>query len=169
MLSEIYKFLSVPSPERDGLSWGMLILFIISIIIDVSKVPVNPWKHIIRGISAVFNAELISSQKDLQLKVEELGTTFRAQHDDLEAKITKIEEAQLEGQKKAIRRQIIGFADECRRGTEHSQQAFITILDDVSEYAELCRKTGDKNHVVNEHVAYIDQLFHERLEKNDFI
>ena len=169
MLTELVKFLSTPSLERDSISWGVLALIIASIFVDVSKIPINPWKHIIKGISGIFNAEIITCQKDLEHKVDSLGATFQAKHDAISKTVEKIEADQLEGQKRAVRRRIISFADDCRRDVSHSQQAFITVLDDVNEYERLCRLTGDSNHVVDDNVSYIDQLYRERLEKNDFI
>ena len=153
MLTELVKFLSTPSLERDGISWGVLVLLIASIFLDVSKIPVNPWKHVIKGISGIFNAEIVTSQKDLVHKVDNLGAAFQKKHDALASTVKQIEADQLEGQKRAVRRRIISFADDCRRDVSHSQQAFITVLDDVNEYERLCRLTGDSNHVVDDHVS----------------
>ena len=46
---------------------------------------------------------------------------------------------------------------------------FRTVLNDISLYERLCEKTGDKNHVVKESVKLIDEIYHERLKRNDFL
>ena len=139
MLEGLSQLISHPIPS-DVLGWGAFVVFLISVFIDVSKIKLDPWKRILRGISKVFNAELIDSQKDLQKQIDLVQTESK------------------QWQKRSIRRRILEFADECRRGVQHSQQMYLNVFDDISEYDKLCEETSDPNHVVTESVEYIKEL-----------
>lgn len=166
MLDTLYKVLQLYAPE---FGWACFAVFVASICLDVSKIKLNPWKRILRGISSVFNAELMNSQKELRAKMDRTCETFQSKHDELAEQIDILKQESLVWQKRTTRRKIIEFADECRRGVRHSQQMFLDVFDDITEYGKLCKATGDPNHVVTESVMYIKEVYHNRLEKNDFI
>lgn len=168
MLEGLQQLITHPIPG-DVLGWGAFVIFLISVFVDVSKIKLDPWKRVLRGISSVFNAELMTSQKELQTKMDRTCETFQSKHDELAEQIRNLKMESLVWQKRTTRRKIIEFADECRRGVRHSQQMFLNVFDDISEYESLCRNTGDPNHVVDESVAYIHETYHNRLTKNDFV
>lgn len=168
MLDGINQLFERPVPNSI-LGWAALVLFLISIFIDISKIKLNPWKRILRGISSVFNAEVVNSQRETTKALKQLGNSFQLKHDEVVHRIDQMEQASLVWEKKVSRRHIIEFADECRRGVRHSQQAFLNVFDSISEYELLCRATNDPNHVVTESVRYIHEIYQTRLEHNDFV
>lgn len=180
MLGSLIDFLSKPTPEKNLIGTIILILFFLSIFIDISKIPINPWKHIIRGVSKIFNSdikqELKKNHQDTHDEIKAMRHDFNTKHqgvlDDLNA--IKDEQAAIkfdqdEGQKKAVRRAILKFADECRRGENHSQERFNEVLRDIDEYERLCKRTDDHNTVAEEAVSFIKEIYRKRLEKNDFL
>lgn len=169
MLESLYKFLTLLNPQGGAIAWILLVVFFMSVFLDISKIPVNPWKRILRGISHVFNADVIASQKELQTRLEKTCHTFSEKYNELGEKIDAVEMKQLNYQKRTSRRKIIEFADECRRGVGHSQQMFINVFDDINEYEKLCELTGDPNHVIVESIEYIHQIYQKRLDTNDFV
>lgn len=168
MLEGLQQLMIRPIPDSI-LGWGLFLLFLLSVFVDISKIKLNPWKRILRSVSKVFNAEIIASQKELQQKLDITCSTFQQRYSELFAQINKMQDDSLVWQKQTCRRKIIEFADECRRGVRHSQQMFNNIFDDINTYEELCDLTKDPNHVITESVAYIRETYHYRLAHNDFI
>lgn len=168
MLEGLQQLFVHPIPS-DVLGWSAFVIFLISVFVDVSKVKLNPWKRVLRGISSVFNAELMTSQKELKAQMDRTCEAFRDKHNELAEQLDTLKHESLVWQKRTTRRKIIEFADECRRGVRHSQQMYLNVFDDISEYDQLCKATKDPNHVVTESVNYIKEMYHDRLERNDFI
>ncbi len=168
MLEGLQQLFVRPVPDS-VLGWGLFVIFLISVFIDVSKIKLNPWKRILRGVSSVFNADVIASQRELQEKMGRTCEAFESKHDELAEQIRTLKIESMVWRKRTTRRKIIEFADECRRGVRHSQQMYLNVFDDISEYDALCKATKDPNHVVTESVNYIKEMYHDRLERNDFI
>ena len=168
MLEGINQLFTHPFPPG---TIGMiaLVVFVLSIFIDISKIKLNPWKRVLKGISSVFNSEIIKAQRELQAKIDETCHIFQEKYNELSRQFedTKIES--LMWQKRAARRRIIEFGDECRRGEKHSQQMFVNIFNEIGEYEELCEKTRDPNHVITESIQYIRETYQQQLAKNDFV
>lgn len=75
-------------------------------------------------------------------KVDTMDATVKADIRKLEAKFdTKINEVYCkidENDIKLKRGRILAFADEIRRGLNHSKESYIQILDDVTKYNRYC-------------------------------
>ncbi len=162
MLDELYTLLK---------EWGktpeiiISVVLIMSVFVEVSKIPINPYKFIanfmkkgIKNIGNILNEGTNAEIKEINKQIIKL-----------EDKIKKIENIQIETQKKNNRLTILKFADECRMEIKHSKEMFDNILMSIDEYLELCELTEDPNSVVEEAIAYIKETNHERLKKNDYL
>ena len=70
----------------------------------------------------------------------------------------------------ACRTRILRFADELRRGVEHSEEFFNQILDDVSDYEHYCLEHPNyKNNKAGNAIAEIDKVYQKCMEKNSFL
>lgn len=68
------------------------------------------------------------------------------------------------------RTRILRAADEIRQGTEHSAEFFDQLHDDITNYEGYCKEHEDfKNNKSVNAIAYINQIYQKRLEKNDFL
>lgn len=106
-------------------------------------------------------------------KINELEQTFTSRVDSLEntlsKKIQEVSNINDENEKDRIRWEILSFANSCRNGKKHSKEEYNHIIELKVKYTNLLNKTGDKNGVFEEDYKYIEQLYRERLEKNDFL
>ena len=128
-----------------------LILFVLSFIIQISPIKINPWTTIFKWLSKIlFN--------DMNEKIDKLNSRF----DSLEKEIT-------ENEKDRIRWEILDFANSCRNGRKHTRDEYQHIITLNTKYRTLLERTHDVNGVFELEYNYIKDLYAERLEKNDFL
>ena len=71
---------------------------------------------------------------------------------------------------KQARRRIINFADECRRGLQHSSEHFDSILDDITFYKHYCEEHPSfKNEKAAHSIKYVDDVYDKTKRENAFI
>lgn len=65
---------------------------------------------------------------------------------------------------------ILHFEDELQEGRRHSKDSFDQVMNDVTEYKKYCEKHPEfKNEQTIATVGHITKVYHERLEKHDFL
>ena len=68
------------------------------------------------------------------------------------------------------RRRILQFADEIRRGVQHSMEHFNNVLEDITSYKEYCRAHEDfQNDKAVRSIQRIEEVFDECMRNNDFL
>ena len=68
------------------------------------------------------------------------------------------------------RRRIIDFADECRRGTKHSEEHFKNMLSDIDTYEHYCNNHPNfENRQAALSIAFIADVYDKCKRENDFI
>lgn len=153
MLKDIYNAVGVNAAPT-----VVLVLFILSVCVDVSKLPLNPWKWIGRlGTSALhtvgkaLTSDIKADLKDLHCRIESIEITQKAEY------------------KQTKRRNILRFADECRIDVKHSKEMFDNVMSDIDDYEKLCTETKDPNHVLQEAVRIIEHCYHKCMTENSFL
>lgn len=75
-----------------------------------------------------------------------------------------------ENDAKQARRRIIVFADECRRGLQHSSEHFDSVLDDITFYRQYCEDHPKfRNEKAAHSIKYIDDIYDKTKRDNAFI
>ena len=75
-----------------------------------------------------------------------------------------------ENDAKQARRRIIVFADECRRGLQHSSEHFDSVLDDITFYRQYCDDHPKfRNEKAAHSIKYIDDIYDRTKRENAFI
>lgn len=75
-----------------------------------------------------------------------------------------------ENDAKQARRRIIVFADECRRGLQHSSEHFDSVLDDITFYRQYCDDHPKfRNEKAAHSIKYIDDVYDKAKRDNAFI
>ena len=146
------------------------IIAVISIIIERTKsLPFQPWTHLFKWIGKNITG-------GLEAKLDELERKQCANTEaivELEKKMEKRFEEQKqdsdEKEAQRLRANIISFADSCRCGNKHTQTHYENVMRDYDKYKDYCTKHGIPNHYIDSDYRYIDELYHERLRKNDFL
>lgn len=127
------------------------IIIIVSIFIQITPIKVNPWSALFKWIGKTITGNACSKIDGLIDKVE------------------KIEKDVKTNEKDRIRWEILDFANSCRNDRKHTRDEFQHIVALNDKYKRLLRETGDTNGVFEVEYNYIQDLYAERLEKNDFL
>lgn len=97
---------------------------------------------------------------ELSEKVNDVQTTLNAHI-----------KADAENDAKQARRRIISFSDECRRGLQHSEEHFTSILDDITDYKYYCEHVNPKfkNEKAVHSIKFIEEVYAKAQKENKFI
>ena len=129
--------------------WSIVI--IISIFIQITPIKINPWSALFKWIGKIITGNACS-------KI-----------DGLIDKVDKIEKDVKTNEKDRIRWEILDFANSCRNDRKHTRDEFQHIVALNDKYKRLLKETNDTNGVFEVEYNYIQDLYAERLEKNDFL
>ena len=148
----------------------VVVIVVLSIIVEkISKFPFQPWSKFFRWIGE-------NITKETNKKIDELEKQYldnKKAISDLDKKLElKFDEKQREDDEKEAKRlraSIIAFADSCRVGNKHTQNHFENIMRDYSDYISYCERHEIPNHFIESEYKYIENLYQERLVKNDFL
>ena len=127
------------------------VLLTLSVFIQIAPIKINPWSSLIRWIGKTLNAHLQTQVADLKTAVQKISN-------DID-----------ENEKDRIRWQVLDFASSCRDGRLHTKDEFQHIIALNDKYQKLLQKTNDSNGYFDEQYKYIQNIYHKRQEKNDFI
>lgn len=127
------------------------IIIVVSIFIQITPIKVNPWSALFKWIGKTITGNACS-------KI-----------DSLIEKIEKIEKDVKTNEKDRIRWEILDFANSCRNDRKHTRDEFQHIVALNDKYKRLLSETNDTNGVFEVEYNYIQDLYAERLEKNDFL
>lgn len=134
------------------------VALIISIFIQVTPIKINPWSKLFKWIGGLITAE---SDKKINQLIE---TT-----DEMQKNIKTLQQNMDENEKDRIRWEILDFANSCRNNQQHTKDEFQHIITLNDKYEKLLEITGDTNGVFEAEYRYIQKIYTERQEKNDFL
>jgi hypothetical protein len=129
--------------------WSIVI--IVSIFIQITPIKINPWSALFKWIGKIITGNACS-------KI-----------DGLIDKVDKIEKDVKTNEKDRIRWEILDFANSCRNNRKHTRDEFQHIVALNDKYKRLLSETNDSNGVFEVEYNYIQDMYAERLEKNDFL
>lgn len=127
-----------------------LLLFVLSGLIQVSKININPWTKIgdwIRGILLKDVTQSIRDMRTTQMKIQRELSEHIAQ---------------------SYRRAILDFTTECMNNQDHSQEQFAYIFKIYRKYEAHVKENKLTNDEVNESIAYIRHVYQQHLDEGHF-
>lgn len=140
---------------RDNIGLGSIVIAILMSVVQVSKIPVNPWSW----IGKVLN-------KDLAYEIKEHGQKV----DKLSGKIDDIENQISEDKAMTARYRIIRFDDEIRHGVLHTKEHYDQIIVDIDTYEEFCKKNPwFRNNQAHLAISNIKHKYEEHNVDNSFL
>jgi len=122
--------------------WQLIVLG--SLFIQISPIKINPWSALFKWVAQILTG-------DLKTKLDSICDEVRTNEKD------------------RIRWEVLDFANSCRNGRRHTKDEFEHIIELNKKYNHLLTLTNDSNGVFEEEYKYIQRLYAERLEKNDFL
>lgn len=123
------------------MDWALKGLIIISTIVQIAPIQINPWSALMDWIGKSANKSLRKDVDQLRHAVVDLWVS---EH----------------------RRRILTFARECRRGVDHSMEEWRFVIANMEEYENYCRRNKIDNGVIKEDSAYVRELYHELLRQH---
>lgn len=128
------------------------LLIVILSLIEVSKIKINPWSALAKGIGRAINAEIITKLESLQ--------------NQLDSQIQRYEMRNAN----ECRTRILHFDNEILRDIPHTKEEFIEVLTEIDGYEAYCREHPQyKNNRAVHAIANINDVYNERLKKHDFL
>lgn len=128
------------------------VVAVVSTVLQVSPIKVNPWSAVARGIGRAINHEVLE-------KVE-----------SLEKKVDSLERSQEERAAKDGRVRILRFGDEILHDKKHSKEHYDHILQDITEYEKYCHEHPDfKNNMTVITTARIKSTYEQCLKEHSFL
>ena len=149
--------------------WLSSVDLILSVVFQVSKIPINPWGWLLRTISSAITKEVNAQLKQIEEEKE------RNNKEVLDS-LTKIREDIAEIYKTLdldkidnIRGEILNFADSIYNGENHSREQYHRIIEKNGTYHELLEKRNLTNGVLDLAMQTILNSYQEHEENNSFI
>ena len=127
------------------------VLLVLSVFIQIAPIKINPWSSLIKWIGKTLNSRL-------QQEILKINNIIKNISSDID-----------QNEKDRIRWQVLDFASSCREGRLHTKDEFQHIIALNDKYKKLLAKTDDKNGVFDEEYKYIQEIYHKRQQKNDFL
>ena len=122
---------------------ALVVIGVLSLI-EIAPIQVNPWGKIFKWIGHLVVG-------DIDKKLSELKSDFEQ---------TKAND---------MRWNVLNFANQCRRGEDHSQDEWRHVISQISEYEHYTEEKGIDNGVMEADSKYLRDLYIERIKKNDFL
>lgn len=127
---------------------------VLSIFVEVSKIKLNPWGMLFEFIGRSLNRDLRGELDNIKGLISAQGEYLR----DIEMTVDMNEI-------KRIRAEIFAFADSCKMGEKHTEEAFLHINDIHEDYEELLEKYGMTNGRISLDYDYIMKIYQECVKK----
>lgn len=127
------------------------IILVGSFFIQIAPIKINPWSTVIKWVGKLIMNDACGKM------------------DSLITKVDKIESDVTSNEKDRIRWEILDFANSCRNNRKHTRDEFQHIVALHDKYQKLLEITHDTNGVFEVEYNYIQGLYAERMEKNDFL
>ena len=144
-MQEMLNWIKINFPT---IGWSLLIL---SIFVEITPIKICPWSSLLKWIGKKITNNACDKIDGLITKVNNLESNIDSNEKD------------------RIRWEILEFANSCRNERKHSRDEFQHIVDLNDKYKCLLKKTEDTNGVFDIEFKYIQDLYAERLAKNDFL
>ena len=141
---------------------GSLLLaigIILTTIIQIAPIKLNPWSAIAKKLSKAFNGDLSEQIKKVDKKIDDVDTKL-ARH------IEESDKRDLRKQRESILDFASAIAENKRR---YTKEQYEQMLHECDEYAMYCKEKKFANAVAEESIALIRQAYACKLRDNSFL
>lgn len=130
---------------------------VLSVFVEVSKIKLNPWKMLFEFIGKSLN-------RDVKKELDSIKGLIKCQGES----IREIEMTVDMNEIKRIRAEIFAFADSCKMGEKHTEEAFLHIIDIHEDYEELIEKYSMTNGRITLDYDYVMKVYQDCVKKGVF-
>ncbi len=129
-----------------------------SIFIEVSKIKLNPWKSLFAFIGRSLN-------RDVKKELDNIQRMLKAHSEYLKDIEMLVDMNEI----KRIRAEIFAFADSCKTGVKHTEDAFLHIIDIHDDYNSLLEKYSMSNGRISVEYEYIMSVYRGCVKKGNLL
>lgn len=151
----------------DNVPFCATVCLILSFVFEFTKIPVNPWQWLFRGISRALtssvNDKLIEIEEERKQQYQEISENLIT----LSSRIDENERKSDERYVKDLRMKIIDFAGSIRNGKNNSREAFEEIMRIYDDYHDILRDLGETNGYIDTEYELIIETFKEKSKTFD--
>lgn len=160
---DLFQFIATYFP------WLASVALILSVVFQVSKIPINPWGWLLRKISSAITKEVNAQLKQIEKEKEQDNKEVLDSLTQIREDIAEIYKTLDLDKIDNIRGEILNFADSIYNGENHSREQYHRIIEKNGTYHELLEKRNLNNGVLDLAMQTILNSYHEHEENNSFI
>lgn len=149
--------------------WLASVALILSVVFQVSKIPINPWGWLLRKISSAITKEVNEQLKQIEKEKEQDNKEVLDSLTQIREDIAEIYKTLDLNKIDNIRGEILNFADSIYNGENHSREQYHRIIEKNGIYHELLEKRNLTNGVLDLAMQTILNSYQEHEENNSFI
>lgn len=144
---------------KEVLPWGLGIFFVLSGLVEVSKIKINPWSAVVKWLGRCINADVLQ-------KLDAVESELAKTKQKLDEHVTVDDERNMDLHRAAILR----FNTELIRGLKHTEEDFNEIMYNITCYEHYCDSHPEypNNRAVHA-IKNINRVFDKRMAKGDFL
>lgn len=178
----LYSIYEKIQPYMSAQSW-LIVLLILTYLIDISKIQLNPWKWVgklirkgLRDLGSVLTEDV---RTELSTFKEQYDTGTKAhvkecmslydKLDNLEKNISTVNEQLNNHIAESLRRDILDFQNSCINKRRHTKEEWTYVYKVCDKYEKHIEANHLKNSEAEEAIAYIRHVYRECLEDGDFL
>lgn len=142
-----------------------IIALLLSCFFQVSKIPINPWNWLVKGVASIINKsikdELHEAVKEQNKQLAYIKDKVATSQESISEIMSEIDNLYLDfdiDKVKNIRGEVLMFAQNISNGNFYNREQYHHIFDKISEYHKLTNKRNIKNGVM--------ELAEERIRKS---
>lgn len=140
-------------------SWGAGILLVLSMLVEVSKIKINPWSALAKWLGRAINADVLAELAEIKQKQAET-------QEDLDKHVVMDDRRNADGH----RTRILHFNNELLRSIDHTKEEFIEVLAEIDAYERYCEEHPEyPNNRAVLAIENIREVYKERMKKHDFL
>ena len=140
-------------------SWGAGILLVLSMLVEVSKIKINPWSALAKWLGRAINADVLAELAEIKQKQAET-------QEDLDKHVVRDDRRNADGH----RTRILHFNNELLRSIDHTKEEFIEVLAEIDAYERYCEEHPEyPNNRAVLAIENIREVYKERMKKHDFL
>lgn len=144
---------------HDVVMGGGGLIVVLLMLVELSPIKINPWSCLAKHLGQAINQDLTAQINALSREVDGVRTELQ-----------KLQRESEEHSAISCRVRILRFGDEVLHGIRHSKDHFDQILTDITSYNRYCQNHPEfKNNMTELTSHRIEEIYMERLEKNDFL
>ena len=146
----IIDILKLPQ-VKDGVSFGSIALIILLSMIQVSKIPWNPWSSILKWLGNHLNADLTERLEAVEGKLDKhITESEQKEHMDM-------------------RRDILDFCNACMNHRKHTKEQFKFVIKECDTYEKYIEDNHIKNGEITAAVKEIRRIYEQCIHDNSFL